>query len=83
MRNQLFDIQHIRNSFVKNSDMTKREKLNEHPYLTTDEVADLLKCSTKTVYNYTKRGILKRHTFGGRRIYYLRSEVESAMFPLD
>ncbi len=63
--------------------MTKWEKQNEQPYLTPKEVADLLKCSLKTVYNLTKKGILKRYSFGGRRIYYLRSEVESAMFGLD
>lgn len=67
--------------------MEKQEKQNEiksrHPYLTPDEVRDLLKCSIKTVHNYTKKGILKRYSFGGRRVYYLRSEVESAMFSLD
>lgn len=63
--------------------MTKWEKQNQHPYLTTDEVTDLLKISRKTVFNYRKKGILKRHSWGGRRNYYLRSEVESAMFNID
>ena len=63
--------------------MTKWEKQNEHHLLTTYEVADLLKCSIKTVYNFRRKGILKRHSFGGRRIYYLRTEVELAMFSLD
>ena len=63
--------------------MTKIQKQNEHPYLSPDEVADLLKCSLKTVYNYTKKGILRRYSLGGRRVYYLRSEVEMAIFSLD
>jgi hypothetical protein len=63
--------------------MTKDKKQGEHPFLTPKEIAVLLKCSIKTVHNYTKKGILKRYSFGGRRVYYLRSQVESAMFGLD
>jgi excisionase family DNA binding protein len=63
--------------------MTKGDKQMNDPYLTCKEVATLLKCSLKTIYNRTKKGILKRYSFGGRRIYYLRTEVELAMFSLD
>jgi hypothetical protein len=63
--------------------MTMYEEKPNRQFLTTDEVKDLLKCSLKTLYNYSKRGILKRHSFGGRRVYYLRSEVESAIFGID
>jgi excisionase family DNA binding protein len=63
--------------------MMKEEKQMNDPYLTCKEVAILLKCSLKTIYNRTKKGILKRHSCGGRRIYYLRKEVELAMFSLD
>jgi predicted DNA-binding transcriptional regulator AlpA len=63
--------------------MTMYEEKPNPQYLTTNEVKDLLKCSLKTVFNFTKRGILKRYSLGGRRVYYLRSEVESAMFGID
>lgn len=63
--------------------MRKWVKEPNHEYLTPYEVADLMKCSLKTVYNYTIKGILKRYSFGGRKVYYLRYEVESAMFNID
>lgn len=63
--------------------MTKTEKQNNNPNMTPYEVSELLKCSLKTVYNYTVKGILKRHSWGGRRVYYLRSEVEEARFKID
>lgn len=63
--------------------MTKAENQNNDQYLTPKDVARLLKCSIKTVYNYTINGILKRYSWGGRRVYYLRSEVESSMFGID
>lgn len=63
--------------------MDKLEKQNNDQYLTPKDVAQLLKCSLKTVYNYTVIGILKRYSCGGRKVYYLRSEVESSMFRID
>lgn len=63
--------------------MDKTEKQKNDPNLTPNEVAQLLKCSLKTVYNYTVKGILKRHSWGGRRVYYLRLEVEEARFKID
>lgn len=63
--------------------MDKTEKQKNDQNLTPKEVAQLLKCSLKTVYNRTVKGILKRHSWGGRRVYYLRSEVEEARFKID
>lgn len=63
--------------------MTKKEKDLTSPYLTPAEVAILLKISLKTVYNYSKKGILKRRLCGVRKVLYLRSEVESAMIQID
>jgi predicted DNA-binding transcriptional regulator AlpA len=63
--------------------MTKDERNGGSQYLTPKGVALLLQCSLKTVYNRTKQGILRRHSLGGRRVYYLRLEVETSMFPLD
>lgn len=51
-------------------------------YLTRHEVSELLKVDLSTVHNWTKRGKLK--SFGlGSRVYYKRSEVESALQPLN
>jgi predicted site-specific integrase-resolvase len=54
-------------------------------YLTPQEVASMLQCSLRSVYNYTKKGILKRFGFGGgsNRVYYLRSDVEGAFKRID
>jgi excisionase family DNA binding protein len=62
--------------------MDKYEKQKSEPFLTPKEVAQLLRCNLKTIYNHTKKGLLNRYSFGGRRIYYKRSEVESAIIPL-
>jgi hypothetical protein len=63
--------------------MTLEQRNGGSPYLTPKDVAILLHCDLKTVHNLRVKGVLKRHSMGGRRVYYLRSEVESAMFPLD
>lgn len=38
-------------------------------YLTTEEVAKLLKCTTQTVHNYRTNGVLVPAKIGGRNIY--------------
>ncbi|EIJ37780.1 hypothetical protein JoomaDRAFT_0746 [Galbibacter orientalis DSM 19592] len=50
-------------------------------YLTRTEVSEMLKIDISTVHNWTKRGILKAHSIGSR-IYYKRSQVESAIVEL-
>lgn len=42
--------------------------------LTPKETAQLLKVSTVTIWDWCKRGILKKHTIGNQ-VRYLRSEV--------
>ena len=51
-------------------------------YLTRAQVAELLSIDISTVHNYTKRGLLKSYGIG-RRVYYLRSEVEEAIVGLN
>lgn len=51
-------------------------------YLTRHEVASLLKVDISSVHNYTSRGILKSWGIG-RRVYYKRKEVESAIVELQ
>ena len=46
--------------------------------LTPDETGKLLKVSKVTVWDWTKRGILKKHTIANQ-VRYLRSEVLEAV----
>jgi len=55
------------------------KKPNE--YLTRNEVAEMLKIDLSSVHNWTKKGILISYQIGGR-VYYKRSEVESAIIQL-
>jgi len=50
--------------------------------LTRQQVADLLSVDLSSVYNYTKRGILRSYGIQGR-VYYKRSEVENSLKPLN
>lgn len=47
-------------------------------YLTRNEVSQMLKVDLSTVHNWTKEGKLRRYGIG-KRIYYKRSEIESAL----
>lgn len=49
--------------------------------LTRTETAELLKINLSTVHNWTKKGRLKPYGLGGK-IYFKRSEVESALIQL-
>lgn len=50
-------------------------------YLTRQETAELLKINLSTLYLHTKKGLLKAYGLSGR-VYYRRSEVESALIEL-
>lgn len=50
--------------------------------LTPEETAKLLKVSKVTVWDWEKRGILKKHTIGNQ-VRYLRSEVVNAVIKRD
>lgn len=49
--------------------------------LTRSETATLLKINLSSVHNWTKRGLLKSYGISGK-VYYKRSEVESALIEL-
>ena len=51
-------------------------------YLSRNEVAKLLKCDLSSLWAWTKKGKLKSYGIGNR-IYYKRTEVESAIIPLN
>lgn len=46
--------------------------------LTRNEVSELLKCDLSTLHNWVKKGKLTPYGIGNR-IYFKRSEVESAL----
>ena len=50
-------------------------------FLTRQETAELLKVDVSSIHNYTKRKILQSYALQGR-VYYKRSEIESAIVKL-
>lgn len=55
----------------------------KHPtqYLTRNEVAKMLHVDLSTVHNWTRKGRIKSYGIGGR-VYFKRSEVETAIVEL-
>lgn len=51
-------------------------------YLTRKEVAELFKVDLSTVHNWCKSGKLKPLGIGAR-VYFLRSDVEKSLIPLN
>ena len=51
-------------------------------YLTRAQVAELFQVDISTVHNWTVKGKLKAYGMGNR-VYYLRSQVESGILPLN
>ena len=49
--------------------------------MTGVEVKEMFKCDITTIYNWTKKGKLKKHGIGNRT-YYKLSEVLAALKPL-
>jgi hypothetical protein len=50
-------------------------------YLSRQETADLLKADLSSIHNWTKRKLLQSYGISGR-VYYKRSEIESAIIKL-
>lgn len=73
----IVDVKVILEDFLKNF---KPKLPNE--YLTRAEVSKMLSVDISTVHNYCKRNILQPKGIGGR-VYFLRSEVEASIKPLN
>ena len=56
--------------------------LPKEEYLTRKQVADLFQIELSTLHNWCNKGKLKRYGIGNR-VYFLRSEIETALVPLD
>ncbi len=51
-------------------------------YLTRQEVADLFKVDLSTIHNWCKQGKLKPYGIGSR-VYFLRSDIDNCLIPLN
>jgi excisionase family DNA binding protein len=51
-------------------------------YLSRNEVAELLKCTLPTIHNWAKTGVITSYGINGR-VYFKRSEIESALVCLN
>jgi hypothetical protein len=71
--------QSLENQFA---DLKKNfEPKSPDEYLTRSEVAKMLKCDLSSIHNWTVKGKLKKYCICNR-VYYKRSEVESAIIPI-
>ena len=52
-------------------------------YLTRQNVADLLSVDLSTIHNMCKSKRLNPLSLGGSRVYFLRSEVEASLRPIN
>jgi predicted DNA-binding transcriptional regulator AlpA len=67
---------------VNQSNMMKNTKQMNEELLTPKEVAQMLKCDVKSIYNWTKKGILNRYSIASR-VYYRKDEVLNALTKID
>lgn len=51
-------------------------------YLSRTEVAELLKCTLPTVYNWVQKGVITSYGIAGR-VYFKRTEIEAALICLN
>ncbi|WP_226334420.1 helix-turn-helix domain-containing protein [Echinicola marina] len=70
--------------FLKHFQELKKEFKPDQPeeYLSRKEVADMLKIELSTLHNWVKKGKLQSYGIGNR-VYFLRSDIEKAMKPLN
>ncbi len=62
---------------LRRNSQTSFSKLNDR-WLSTEEAAKVLHCSTRSIHNYIDRGNLPyRRT--GRRLYFLKEDLETFM----
>ena len=51
-------------------------------YLSRNDVAEMLKCTLPTVYNWVQKGVITSYGIAGR-VYFKRSEIENALVCLN
>lgn len=52
-------------------------------WLNAKEASQYLSVSTSTIYNLASAGTLKRHYLGGRRIRFLRTELDETLLSVN
>lgn len=75
----------IRNAVKSQFESLKKEinpVKSKEEYLSRREVADLLKIELSTLHNWCKKGKLEPYGIGNR-VYFLRSDIEKALVPLN
>jgi hypothetical protein len=75
----------IRNAVKSQFDSLKKEINPSKPseeYLTRKQVADLFQVELSTLHNWCKKGKLNPYGIGNR-VYFLRSDIEKALVPLN
>jgi DNA invertase Pin-like site-specific DNA recombinase len=70
------DVKRLLEELKKSFEPKKPQEL-----LTRSETAKLLKINLSSVHNWTKKGLLKSYGISGK-VYYKRSEIESALIEL-
>ena len=50
---------------------------DQYQFLTVDEVMEMLRMSRATVYRLVKNGKLRAYSFGGGRLRFKRSDIDS------
>ena len=74
-------------NFIKSEIKNLKENLQPkepEEYMSRTALAKMLSVDISSIHNYCKRGILQSYQISGRtgRVYFKRSEVESAMVKL-
>lgn len=75
----------IRKAVKSQLDSIKKEITPVAPkeeYLTRKQVAELFQIELSTLHNWCKKGKLKPYGIGNR-VYFLRSDIEKALTPLN
>lgn len=79
------ELQNLISEGIKNQleDLKKHFQPKEpNSYLSRQEVAEMFKVDISTIHNWSKNGKLKPIGFGGR-VYFLRSDIEKSLTPLN
>lgn len=71
-------VKHQLDTFLKHFIPTHKKE-----YLTRQEVAQMLSVDLSTIHNMCKSKRLNPLSLGGSRVYFLRSEIEASLKPLN
>lgn len=64
-------------------ELLKHYQPKQSEYLTRQNVADLFRVNLSTIHNWSKNGTLRPLGIGGSRVYFLRSDIDACLIPLN